>query len=79
MPQIGQRKNIFGMLFQCAVPPGLARLARQDDVETLTELLSVPNISQSIYTLPAQINHDSVAAFIDRHLDERARTWVIPL
>lgn len=52
---------------------GLARLATQDDVEIFTELLSDPKISRAIYTLPPQINHDSVAAFIDQHLEERER------
>lgn len=52
---------------------GLARLAGPADVDILTELLSDANISQAIYTLPAEINRDTVAAFIDQHLQERER------
>ena len=49
----------------------LGRLARGEDVPALTELLEDPKISQAIYTLPAQINQQTIAAFIDRHLEER--------
>lgn len=51
----------------------MARIARASDTAALTELLSDPEISQVIYTLPTQINHDTVGAFIDQHLDERER------
>ena len=52
---------------------GMAHVARQKDIGALTTLLSDPKISQPIYTLPKQINHDTVAAFINLHLDERER------
>lgn len=50
---------------------GLVRLASQDDVKILTELLSDSKISRAIYTLPNEINRESVAAFIEQHLEER--------
>ena len=52
---------------------GIAHIARDKDVDALTALLADPQISEPIYTLPSLINHDTVAAFIDRHLDERKR------
>lgn len=51
----------------------IARLASGKDVNPLTAFLADPKISGSIYTLPREINHNTVAAFIDRHLDERER------
>ncbi len=51
----------------------MAHVAKESDIVALTTLLSDPEISQPIYTLPAQINHDTVAAFIGQHLDERER------
>jgi len=52
---------------------GIARVARERDVDALAALLADPQISEPIYTLPSLINHDTVAAFIARHLDERER------
>tara|TARA_B100001079_G_scaffold180110_1_gene154871 strand:+ start:166 stop:801 length:636 start_codon:yes stop_codon:yes gene_type:complete len=51
--------------------PELACLARENDVNTLTSLLQDPLISTPIYTLPEQINRNTVANFIERHLLER--------
>ena len=51
----------------------IARVAREEDTNALTALLADPGISEPIYTLPSPINHDTVAAFIDRHLEERKR------
>jgi RimJ/RimL family protein N-acetyltransferase len=51
----------------------IAYLAREKDVDALTALLEIPEISTPIYTLPRPINHDTVAAFINRHLEERER------
>lgn len=52
---------------------GIAHVAREKDIAALTELLEDPQISGPIYTLPGQISHDTVAAFVDRHLEERER------
>jgi RimJ/RimL family protein N-acetyltransferase len=52
---------------------GIAYIAREKDVDALTALLVDPQISEPIYTLPSLIDHDTVANFIDRHLDERKR------
>lgn len=52
---------------------GIARLAREQDVDALTALLADPHISGRIYTLPGVINHDTIATFIDQHLAERKR------
>lgn len=52
---------------------GIARLAREQDVDALTALLADPHISGRIYTLPGVINHDTIATFIDQHLAERER------
>lgn len=52
---------------------GIAHVAREKDVRALTALLADPQISEPIYTLPSLVNHDVVAAFVDRHLDERKR------
>ncbi len=49
----------------------IARVARESDVDALTALLSDPQISAPIYTLPDQINQDTVASFIEQHLVER--------
>lgn len=51
----------------------MAHVARESDTAALTEMLSDPQISQPIYTLPTKINHQTVAAFIAQHLDERER------
>jgi len=53
--------------------PELACLARENDVDALTFLLEDPLISIPIYTLPDQINRNTVANFIERHLLERER------
>jgi RimJ/RimL family protein N-acetyltransferase len=53
--------------------PELACLARENDVDALTFLLEDPLISTPIYTLPDQINRNTVANFIERHLLERER------
>ncbi|MCP3996595.1 MAG: GNAT family N-acetyltransferase [bacterium] len=50
---------------------GIARVAREGDVDALTALLSDPQISEPIYTLPGQIDQDTVANFIEQHLAER--------
>jgi RimJ/RimL family protein N-acetyltransferase len=52
---------------------GIAHVARQDDVDALTALLADPQISEPIYTLPEQINQNTVAGFIEQHLAERER------
>ena len=51
----------------------IAHIARDEDIAALTTLLSNPDISQPIYTLPDRIDHDSIASFIHQHLDERKR------
>jgi len=50
-----------------------AHVAREQDVGALTALLEIPEISAPIYTLPSPINCNTVAAFINRHLEERER------
>ncbi len=50
-----------------------ARIATQADTDALTALLIDPQISDPIYSLPKPITRDAVSAFIDRHLQERAR------
>jgi RimJ/RimL family protein N-acetyltransferase len=52
---------------------GIAHVAREKDLDALTALLADPQISVPIYTLPSLINHDTIATFIDQHLDERKR------
>ncbi len=52
---------------------GMAHVARERDIPALTALLCDPRVSQPIYTLPAQISGETVAEFIEKHLDERAR------
>jgi len=50
-----------------------ARIATQADTDALTALLIDPQISGPIYSLPKPITRNAVSAFIDRHLQERAR------
>ncbi len=50
---------------------GIARVAREGDVDALTALLLDRQTSEPIYTLPEQINRDTVASFINQHLVER--------
>jgi RimJ/RimL family protein N-acetyltransferase len=52
---------------------GMARLARKEDAVALTTLLEDPNISDPIYTLPKQINVNTIGQFIEDHLEERER------
>lgn len=51
----------------------IARIARRDDVAALTDLLTDPEISTPIYTLPETITTKTVDRFITQHLDERER------
>jgi len=53
--------------------PGIAHVAREKDVNELTALLENPEISNPIYTLPEQINCNTVSAFINKHIEERKR------
>lgn len=50
-----------------------ARLARREDAEALAGLLSDPSIGPRIYTMPSVIDADSMSAFIEDHLLQRAR------
>ncbi len=52
---------------------GIAHVAREQDTDALTALLTDPQITGQIYTLPSVINRDTIAAFIDQHLAERER------
>ncbi|GAB1255504.1 hypothetical protein NBRC116494_00060 [Aurantivibrio plasticivorans] len=44
-----------------------------DDAKAFTTFLLDPRVSAPIYTLPTDINVDTVAKFIARHLDERTQ------
>jgi RimJ/RimL family protein N-acetyltransferase len=56
---------------RCRGIPQLSRVVTEDDVHRLTDLFSDPSLSAPIYTLPTVINHETVAAFIDKHLAEQ--------
>ena len=51
--------------------PLASRLAQGDDAPGLFALLSDPAVHAPIYTLPRPLTEESVAAFIQQHLDER--------
>ncbi len=55
-----------------AVRMGESRLAQPGDAAGLFALLSDPLVHAPIYSLPRPLTEASVAAFIDRHLAERA-------
>jgi RimJ/RimL family protein N-acetyltransferase len=57
----------------CSGIPLLSRIVTQDDVHRLTDLFADPSLSAPIYTLPTVINHDTIAAFIDKHQQEQQR------
>ena len=50
-----------------------SRLAAMDDGKELANFLNDPKVYAPIYSLPREINLDSIKAFISRHLDERDR------
>ncbi|HEX5007685.1 MAG TPA: GNAT family protein [Hyphomonadaceae bacterium] len=50
-----------------------ARVARPDDAAALAEFLSHESIGPRIYTMPNPINAQTMGAFIDDHLMQRAR------
>jgi RimJ/RimL family protein N-acetyltransferase len=50
-----------------------ARVARRQDAAALAGLLSHDSIGPRIYTIPSPINAETMAAFIDDHLMQRAR------
>ncbi|HEX5006713.1 MAG TPA: GNAT family N-acetyltransferase, partial [Hyphomonadaceae bacterium] len=50
-----------------------ARVARPDDAAALAEFLSHETIGPRIYTMPSPINAETMGAFIDDHLMQRAR------
>jgi len=52
-------------------PDGM-RVATPADADAFTALVIDPRVSTPIYSLPKPITRESVAAFIDRHLQERA-------
>ncbi|SEA31755.1 GNAT family N-acetyltransferase [Microbulbifer marinus] len=52
--------------------PGVAHIASEKDVDALTSLLDNPEISKPIYTLPQQINRNTISAFINKHIEDRA-------
>jgi len=50
-----------------------ARVARRDDAAALVGLLNHESIGPKIYTMPSPINEETMAAFIEDHLMQRAR------
>jgi len=68
-----KQASIRDAVSKAEILAGTAHVAREKDVDALTALLADPQISEPIYTLPSLINHDTVATFVDRHLDERKR------
>jgi RimJ/RimL family protein N-acetyltransferase len=50
-----------------------ARVARTSDAAALADLLSHESIGPKIYTMPSPINAETMAAFIEDHLLQRAR------
>lgn len=50
-----------------------ARVARLEDAEALAGLLGHESIGPRIYTMPSPINADTMSAFIEDHLMQRAR------
>jgi len=50
-----------------------ARVATPGDAAALSRLLSDPSIAPWIYTLPNPITTETMAAFIDDHLEQRSR------
>jgi RimJ/RimL family protein N-acetyltransferase len=50
-----------------------ARIARKDDAAALAGLLGHESIGPKIYTMPDPINAETMAAFIEDHLMQRAR------
>ena len=58
---------------RCRGIPLLSRVVTENDVHRLTDLFSDPSLSAPIYTLPAVINHETVAAFISEHQAQQRR------
>lgn len=50
-----------------------ARVARREDAAALVGLLNHESIGPKIYTMPSPINEETMAAFIEDHLMQRAR------
>ena len=50
-----------------------ARVAKVEDASALAGLLSHESIGPKIYTMPSPINAETIAAFIEDHLMQRAR------
>jgi len=49
-----------------------ARVARREDAAALVGLLNHESIGPKIYTMPSPINEETMAAFIEDHLIQRA-------
>ncbi len=71
---VAEQERLRNVVRQAALMGGRipdARVARPEDAAELADLLADPSIGPRLYTLPTQIDADTMQDFIVRHLEER--------